>query len=346
MIERLEGHDPRDVAAWDEYVARSPGATCHHRYAWRPIAERVYRLETAALVSRPRPGGAIRGVLPLFVVPRPFRRYVTTGMFGAYGPILADDDETRRELLQAACRYTEQIGAQLFHAKILGEPPDAHGLFRQDLWVTARLDLTGGVDALWRRLRKSIRAAVRQAERCGLSVRWGRGAASDFYDVLAENMHRKGSPIYGRALLEAILDAFGDAADVATVWVDGRAIGGALTIAFDGTMYVPFASSRASAFRLRPNNLLYFRVAERAAALGLSGLDFGSSPRGTTTLDFKLHWGAVTVPITSLVHVPGAQKAPSVDASSPAIQAGVRLWKRLPRAVADALGPHVSRLMV
>lgn len=346
MIEHLTGHRAADVAAWDAYVAQSPGATCHHLYAWRPIAERAYHLETAALVSRAGQGGALRGVLPLFVVPRPFRRYVTTGMFGAYGPILADDDDVRRELLEAACRFTEQAGAQLLHAKLLGEPPAGHGLVRQDHWVTARLDLTGGVEGLWRRLRKSIRAAVRQAERCELTVRWGRGAAREFYDVLAENMHRKGSPIYGRELIEGILDALGPAADVATVWVDGRAIGGALTIAFDGTMYVPFASSRASAFRLRPNNLLYFRIAERACAAGLDALDFGSSLIGSSALDFKLHWGARTVPIASLLYVPGAGAAPSVDASSRAVQAGVRLWKHLPRPLADALGPHVSRLMV
>jgi FemAB-related protein (PEP-CTERM system-associated) len=343
MIESLR---EADAASWDTYVERSPGATCYHLHGWHEVAQRAYDLETEALVSRAHAGGPIRGVLPLFVVPRPFRRYVTNGMFGAYGPILADDDDTRRELLAAACRFTEDTHAQLFHAKILGEPPAGHGLARQQIWTTARLDLSCGLETVWKQLRKSLRAAVRQAERCELSVRWGRGALADFYDVLAENMHRKGAPIYGREMLDAILDAFGARADVASVWVDGRAIGGALTLSFDGVMYVPFASSRASAFRLRPNNLLYFRILERACALGLRTLDFGSSPLNAGSLDFKLHWGAEMLPITSLVYAPRAKATPKVDASSPAVQAGVAFWKRLPRPVADAFGPWVSRMIV
>ena len=69
-----------------------------------------------------------------------------------------------------------------------------------------------------------------------------------FYDVLAENMHRKGTPIYGIAMMRAIVDALGDRAEVVTLALDGRAVSGAIVLTFRDTVYVPFCSSRPSSF--------------------------------------------------------------------------------------------------
>jgi CelD/BcsL family acetyltransferase involved in cellulose biosynthesis len=132
--------------------------------------------------------------------------------------------------------------------------------------------------------------------------------------------------------------------DIVTLWVDGRPISGAMTLAHRDVMYVPFASSRAAYFPLRPNNLLYHRLIERACAAGLSTFDFGSSIRGASTFAFKTGWGAQPVPVISYVYT-RAQKKPRLDAGAPSIQAGVRLWQRLPRTLADAAGPWICRLM-
>jgi FemAB-related protein (PEP-CTERM system-associated) len=340
VIERLA---PGVHAEWDELVARTPGSTVHHLSGWSAVASRAYGFETALLASRAAPGAPLRGVLPLFVVPRPLQRYVTTGLFGAYGPILADA-AARDELLAAARAFTDRARARFLHVKALGHEPAPPGFARQDLWVRAVLPLAPDPARVWKRLRKSIRAAVRQAERAGLSLRFGHEGLDGFYDVLAENMHRKGTPIYGRELMRAILDVFGDRALVATVHAGDLVVGGALTMELEGVVTVPFASSRPAWLPKRPNDLLYWRIIERACARGLRALDYGWSLRGTTALDFKLHWGAVTEPVASYVYTPEkAAPPPVLGPSSPAVQAGVELWRRLPRGVADRLGPYLCR---
>lgn len=343
MIELAEG----GIVAreWDAYVGAHPEATLYNLSGWGPVARRAYGVHDYLLVSRAHPGAPVRGGLTLFVVSRLFTRYVTTGVFGAYGPILADDDDVRAELLDAARRFTDQQHAGHLHVKMLGEIPTPAGFARNDIWVTAMLPLAGGSQAVWKRLRKSIRAAVRQAERAGLEVRWGHGELDAYYDVLADNMHRKGSPIYGKRFMRELVESFGDRADVITLWLGAQPISGALTIAFNGVMYVPFASSRAPYFRLRPNDLLYWRIIERAAERGLHTFDFGSSMRDTTTLDFKRHWGSLVQPVTSYVYTRGAEQ-PVLAPSTPAVKAVVRLWKTMPRPAADALGPVVTRFIV
>jgi CelD/BcsL family acetyltransferase involved in cellulose biosynthesis len=163
--------------------------------------------------------------------------------------------------------------------------------------------------------------------------------------VLADNMHRKGSPIYGKRFMRELCDAFGDRVDVITLWTCGKPISGALTVEHGGVLYVPFASSRAPYFKLRPNDLLYWRILQRACERGLHTFDFGSSMRGSSTLDFKRHWGAVVEPITSFVHTRTAEQ-PVLAPDNRAIRAVVKAWKNMPRPVADALGPVVSRFIV
>jgi FemAB-related protein (PEP-CTERM system-associated) len=334
-------------AEWDAYVDRAPRATLYHASAWTEIVQSAYRVRAFRVISREAPGAPIRGVLPLLVIPRPFGSYVTTGPFGAYGPVLADDGVASTELFDAARAITAFSGARYLHVKSLDDGPPPDGFARQDVWVRATLPLDGGPGAVWSKMRKGARAAVRQANRSGFVARRGHDQLEPFYDVLAENMHRRGSPIYGMAFFQRVLEAFGERASVLTLHEGGRAVAGALTIVCRGVVYVPFASSRASCFPLRPNNRLYWEIIESACASGRHTLDFGSSIRGTSSLAFKRHFGARVEPIASYVYArTRATREPDLGPTSPRVQRAVQLWKKLPRGVVDAIGPWVCRFML
>jgi FemAB-related protein (PEP-CTERM system-associated) len=340
VVEELE---PAAAEEWDAYVASKPGANCYHLSAWRAVAERGYRLRAPFLAARSRAGGELRGVLPLFLVgSAPLRGYATTGLFGAYGPVLADSQEIGRSLLAEACRRAAAAGAGSLRFKALGDEPCAKGYVSLDHWVIATLPLAATPGEAWSGLRGKVRNCIRKARRFGFEVRTGPGEVDAFYDVLAENMHHKGSPIYGLGWMRELLRSFGTAADVITLRREGRTVSGAVTLTFNGVVTVPFASSRPALFHMNPNNLLYWEIISRACAAGLRTLDFGRSLRGSSALAFKLGWGAVTSAQPLLVQVLRG-KPPSIDVSSPMVRALVATWKRLPRPMADALGPHVCR---
>jgi CelD/BcsL family acetyltransferase involved in cellulose biosynthesis len=93
---------------------------------------------------------------------------------------------------------------------------------------------------------------------------------------------------------------------------------------------------------MNPNNLLYWEIISAACRDGLHTLDFGRSLRGSSPLAFKLGWGAVSTPQPLLVRTLRG-RPPKMDVASPAVRALVKLWQRLPRGLADALGPQVCR---
>jgi FemAB-related protein (PEP-CTERM system-associated) len=339
----VEELDPAAAPEWDDYVSRKEGANCYHLHAWRMAGERGYGLRAPYLAARARPRGELVGILPLFFVDRaPLRGYATTGLFGAYGKVLAEDDEIAGLLLREGCRRARAAGLGSFRLKGFGDQPGAEGFIPLDHWVVATLPLAPSAEEAWTRLRGKERNLIRKARELGAVARSGRTDLAPFYDVLAENMHRKGAPIYGRRWMEELLRAFGDAARVVTVHHEGRCVAGALTLRFADTLVVPFGSARPDSLHLRPNALLYWEILSRACADGLRTLDLGTSLRGSSALSFKLHWGAQTRPRSVLVR-PLRGKPPALDVGSPMVRAAVAVWQRLPRSWADVLGPQVCR---
>jgi FemAB-related protein (PEP-CTERM system-associated) len=340
----VESLGRQEGPAWDAYVGGRADATLYHLHAWRDVAERAYGLRTTFLAVRESVGGPIRGVLPLFRIPRPAAPYLTTGLFGAYGRILADDDTGARALLAEATRRIDLGDAAYLHLKLLGTAPDHARLQRHDEWVTVRRDLETSDDALFRSLSSSMRNKIRLAQRSGLTFHRGRADTAAFYDVLSANMRRKGAPIYGRRFFEVLLEAFGDRADVVTLRHEGRVVSGAVVAWTHGTAYVPFASSLPSAFRLRPNNLLYWEIMRMARTVGARTLDFGSSLRESTGLEFKKTWrGAAVEPIGSYLYAIDGVQPVLVPRASVVAQVAVRLLAGLPRPLYEAAGPRISR---
>jgi FemAB-related protein (PEP-CTERM system-associated) len=335
--------DPSGRAEWDDYVESKPNATLYNLFGWKAVAEEAYSMRAPFLIARDAPGGPVRGVLPLVRVPRPFMSYFTTGLFGAYAPLLADEERHARALIAEAKTRVEAGEAKHMHLKLLGVAPEGEGLERRDLWVTARLDLGPDEEARWRSLPRKERWALRSALRAGFARAERLNDIEGFYGVLFENMHRKGAPIYGQAFFRAMARAFGPRVEVLTLTHGGRAVSGAFVVAFKDTIYVPFASSLPTHFRQRINHLLYWEVMRRGRALGCTTLDFGSSLAGSSGLEFKVEWGARVEPIHSYIYSRD-EPGPTLDPRESRVASSfVRGWARLPRGVARALGPALCR---
>jgi len=341
IIPLVAGLPATEAAAWDAYVLEHPDATLYHLHAWRRVAERAYGLDAPFLVARDRRWGAIRGVLPLFRIPRPFSPYLTNGLFGAYGHVLADGPRYARALVGAAVNRVARGRADYLHLKLLGQTSWPL-LEKKNIWVTARLALSTDEEATWRSLPTAMRTKIRRAQKAGFVA--GRYCdLGGFYEVLSENMLRKGAPIYGRGFFDSLLRELGARANVLTLSRDWRVVSGAFLAWVNGIMYVPFASSRPEVFSLKANQLLWWEIIRYAHALGLTTVDFGSSMRDSTGLEFKKYWRARIEPIESHLYVPRGVQPVLVPDRSRVAQWTVGAWSHLPPGLAETLGPRVAR---
>jgi len=338
---RVEELSVADAAAWDAYASSKPTATLYHLHAWRAVAERAYGLKAPLLVARDANSPQIRGILPLFRIPRPFSPYLTNGLFGAYGELLADDAHYADALAQAAVARVQRGDAKYLHLKLLGDQTWSN-FERKDLWVTARLPLAANETETWRALSTSMRTKIRHAQKAGLR-RGAHGDLEGFIQVLSDNMLRKGAPIYGRNFFELLLSELGTRATVLTLRLDDRVVSGAFLAWVNGTLYVPFASSRPELFPLKINQLLWWEIMRYAHELGLETLDFGSSLRDSSGLEFKKYWGPRIEPIASQLYVAQGAAPVLVPQESRVARATIAAWSHLPRAWADTLGPRIIR---
>src|SRR4051812_34242183 len=119
----IEELSPAGHPEWDAYVEAREDATLYNLSGWGAVVVHSYGITPYLLLARDGRGGRIRGGVPLFVVPRPLNHYVTNGVFGAYAPLLADDEAICAELAAAARRFTDEQRADFLHLKSLDEGP-------------------------------------------------------------------------------------------------------------------------------------------------------------------------------------------------------------------------------
>jgi serine/alanine adding enzyme len=323
-----------DPAAWDAFVLRAPDGTIAHRWAWLDIASGSYGHRAVPLVAVR--DGAVAGVLPLVQMrSRLFGRhlvsmpYVDTG-----GLCTAGDGEAEAALVSAAVRLAEASASHLELRHIADRPiplePSLHK-------VTMVVDLSGGEDAVWKRIHGNRRSQVRKARKAGLTASvCGSEALADFYRILATNLRDLGSPVHRREFFRQVMDAFGEDARIIVVRHDGHAIGAALVLFQGDWAGMPFMASLRSFFPRAPSQLLYWQALCYGIDRGCRVFDLGRSTPKSGTYESKREWAAE--PVQLYWHrLPGDQS----DSDIQRWQWGIEMWRRLPVPVATAIGAAV-----
>ncbi len=333
-----------DGSAWQRFVASHPDALPFHEPAWAQAVVDGFGHATPTLLAER--AGRVVGVLPLVHftgrgLGRLFgRRLVATG-FAVQGGVLAADEAAAEALLAAGEVLARELGVRTLELR--APPPARPGWTRgPDLYARFVGPLAESDEATLARLRRKQRAMVRKAMRAGLQARLERRLDA-FLELYADSVHRLGTPLFPRTWFEALLHHFGERADVLVVAQDGRDLAAVLSLYHRDTVMPYYAGSRLAARRLAANDFLYFALMRHARERGCTRFDFGRSKRGTGAFDFKRHWGFVPEPLVYGHYLPAGGPVPRLDPLSPRYRLWVAGWRRLPRPLADRLGPRLAR---
>jgi FemAB-related protein (PEP-CTERM system-associated) len=329
-----------DATAWDAFATASPQGTIFHRYGWRDAIERVFRHRTHYLLAER--AGRIAAVLPLAEVrTRLFGHSLVSLPFCVYGGVAADEADAIPALHGAARELAEQLRVE--HLELRNREVREPAWPRQDLYVTFRKALDPDPEKNLLAIPRKQRAMVRKGIQRGLVATSGRDVET-FFALYADNMHRHGTPPMPKRWFAALLDAFGDAADILIVRdAAGAPVSGVLSFWFRDEVLPYYAGDFTAARDLAANDFKYWALMERAVQRGCRTFDYGRSKQGTGSFDFKKNWGFTPEPLAYEHVLVRAAAIPEHNPLNPKYRAFIAAWRRLPRPVANALGPFVVR---
>jgi serine/alanine adding enzyme len=328
-------------AEWDAFVAAHPEATGYHLWAWRRVFEQAFGHQTCYLAARR--GDDVVGILPLVAFRSwMFGRFMVSLPFVNYGGVLSSDDEATQSLVEAATRAASDRGCR--HVELRHTSRRLPELPVKQHKVGMLLALASDATKAWEQLDRKVRNQVRKAQKSELaSAVGGRELLDEFYQIFAVNMRDLGTPVYGRAFFDRVLQEFPEAARVHVVRLGAIPVAAGITFAHRRTIEVPWASSLKAYRALCPNNLLYWSIIEHAVTGQFETLDFGRSTPEEGTYEFKRQWGAEPSPLFWEYALVSAESMPDQSPANPKFKSAIELWKRLPVPVATVIGPHIVR---
>jgi FemAB-related protein (PEP-CTERM system-associated) len=328
-----------DSARWDAYVQAHPAATFFHRAGWKRVIEDAFGHRTHFLLAES--AGEIVGVLPLAEIrSRLFGHSLGSLPFCAYGGIVADHDAAYHALDAAAQARARQlrVGALEYRNQTARH---AHWPTK-DLYVTFRKAIDPEIEANMNAIPRKQRAMVRKGIRAGL-VGEVDADTTRFFRAYSASVHRLGTPVFSRRFFRLLKDEFGDDCEVLSVTLDGKLISSVMSFYFRDEVLPYYGGGVAAARAVAGNDYMYWDLMRRACERGLKVFDFGRSKRGTGSFDFKKNWGFEPTPLHYEYFLVTDKAVPEINPLNPKYRLFIQAWKKMPLALANAIGPHIVR---
>jgi len=337
--------DPAEIARIDAYLSRKTGATPFHRPVWMAAITQGCGHKAHYLLATDE-NTAILGLLPLHDVRSPlFGRALVSSGFAVGGGVLADTPEIAGQLAEAGWMLAERLGAPSLELRGGELPVGTSWHLDSQTYAGFVRDLAKDEDAILSAIPRKQRAEVRRALGLDLEIRIGRDAVDrrDHYRVYSESVRNLGTPVFPRRLFDAVLNAFGDDADILTVHHLGKPVASVLSL-YHGGMVMPYWGGGTKEARgLRANDLMYFALMRHGHARGCDRFDFGRSKVGTGAFSFKKNWGFTPEPLPYAVRTADGALPRSVNPLDPKYRFKIALWQRLPLFAANRIGPLIAR---
>jgi FemAB-related protein (PEP-CTERM system-associated) len=329
-----------DAPQWDRFVETCTEATFFHRAGWRGIIERIFRHRAHYLVAER--GGVICGVLPLAEVrSRLFGNALVSLPFCVYGGPAATDPDACSALIDSAGDLARSL--RVDHLELRNRVQRRSDWPRQELYVTFRKvvdpDPAANLQAIPRKQRAMVRKAIDRRLRSAID-----STPDRFFDLYADNVHRHGTPALPRRYFDELVTTFGDACEILTVTdAQGRPVSSVLSFYFRDEVLPYYAGDTHAARDLAANDFKYWELMRRATERGVRVFDYGRSKRGTGSFDFKKNWGFSPTPLAYEYALYSRSDIPQHNPLNPKYRAFIALWRRMPRRMANALGPMIVR---
>ncbi len=344
ILRLVDPGDGAQAARIDAFLADHGEATPFHRPAWLNAVARGTGNRALALIGERH--GAIAGYLPVNEIHSAiFGRMLASSGFAVDGGLLlaGSDGEPFFAGLEELASRTNCSAIELRG----GVQPDASAQWtiKTESHCGFIAPLLADDEAQLLSIPRKQRAEVRKGLANELTVEVGSSARDrDAHcAVYAESVRNLGTPVFPRALFDAVLDYFGTDADILTVRADGVPVASVLSLYHRGAVMPYWGGGTFAARRLRANDRMYFELMRHAAARGCTRFDFGRSKTGSGAYDFKRNWGFEPQRLSYASWTAPGAKERDANPNSAKHAAQIALWRKLPLGIANRLGPLIAK---
>lgn len=327
------------AVAWDAFVAECPQATFFHRSGWKEVLEQGVGLRTHFLCAVQ--GDQIQGVLPLAEVRSLlFGSAIVSLPFCVYGGIAANRAAASAALDDAAQALAQD--RRVGHLEYRNLAPHHPEWPAKTLYVTFRKSIDADSDVNMEAIPRKQRRMVRQGMKAELASEIDADNRR-FFATYSWNVHRLGTPVFGRRYFDTLRRVFGDDCEVLTVTRHGQTVASVMSFFFRDEVLPYYGGGFASAREHAAYDFMYWEVMRRAAERGCRVFDYGRSKVGSGSYSFKKNWGFEPQPLYYECKLIRARAVPQNNPQNPRYQGFIKLWRRLPLRVANVIGPYLAR---
>lgn len=336
----IRGLTPDARSRWDAFVTQHPNGTFFHKSGWQPVLEQSFGHATRYLYMEC--DGIITGVLPLVHVKSwMFGSALISTAFCVYGGPLANDAGTAMALREAAVAEMDRLRADRVEFRFR-QASGADWLQVGDRYATFRRPLDPDPDKNLLAIPRKQRAVIRKSVTGGLIAECD-DEVDRLHRVYGESTRNLGSPVFPKRYFQALMDEFGDQAEILTVLDRDRPVASVLSFFFRDEVLPYYGGGVMSARSSGANDFMYWQVMRRAAERGCRLFDFGRSKVGTGAYDFKKNWGFAPEPLIYEFKLRAGSLLPDTSPINPRLQRYVEAWKHLPLPVTNFIGPRLIR---
>lgn len=332
------------MAEIEAFLATRTDATPHHRPAWVEAVARGTGQEALFLLVRGMDGG-LRGLLPVNIIHSPlFGRALVSSGFAVDGGIIADEPATVRLIADGAVALAERHSCQTLELRG-GEAPGPGWTVRSGGYLNFARPIAADDEAELLAVPRKHRAEVRKGLEQGYRITIGSNERlrAIHYALYQRSVHNLGTPVFPRALFDAVLDALGDDADILMVSAGEKPLSAVISLYHQGAVKPYWQGADRDARKARSNEVMYFALMRHAREKGCHTFDFGRSKVETGTAHYKRNWGFEAEPLDYHVRSLDGREARNINPSAPQYRRKIELWKKLPAPVADLIGPWIAR---
>ena len=335
-------YDPSWHDRWDAYVHAHANSSFSHLRAWADVLTNSLGHKCESLLAND--GEEIRGVLPLFHVKSLlFGSSLVSAPAANAGGVIADDEEVRQQLILNAGETRKRLGCP--YVELRQEGNAIEGLTSKDNYLTTVITLETEPENVRKRISKKIKRDFNRSKRDGLTVENGHEFLDDFYEQYGAHMRRLGSPQFSRQFFQAIVEAFGDKADVVVVRQNGRTVAGNIAIHHGGRINNLYAGAEPDAMKSGAISLFCWEQIERGCRNGMKEYDLGRSTAGSHSHEYKKYWHGEDAPYRYAYILGEGESLPDKEAKSMKFQLASKAWRKMPKFLAEWLGPRIVRAL-